>query len=136
MTGALTSGHHLVQAGTGTSLPAEAEVIEVPSGQPVSLQDVILNEPGPEGVTMRFRFLAPQIAREGGSVDFDTAIGDMAFLCDSYALPRALGSLPQPSQIIISLSDMPVVFGEASPDATQFFEAYSLQDGACIWEIY
>lgn len=140
MTGVLISGHHPGQAVGASSLPAdlpaEAGPILVPSGQPITLQDVILNEPGPEGQAMRFRFIAPQIAQAGGTVDFDTAVQDMLHLCQTYALPRALGTLPQPSQIIISLSDVAVEFGEASPEATQFFEAYSLQDGACIWEIF
>ena len=43
---------------------------------------------------------------------------------------------PQPAQIVISLSDRPVPFGEAAPDATQFFEAFALQDGTCIWEMF
>lgn len=114
----------------------DGELIPVPSGQPISLQDVIWNEQGPEGLTFRFRFVAPQIAREGGTVDFEAAVGDMLALCETFALPRLPQTGPQPSQIIISLSDVPVPFGEAAPEATQFFEAFSLQDGTCIWEIY
>lgn len=111
-------------------------VIPVPSGQPVTLQDVIWNAPGPEGLVLRFRFLAPQIAREGGTVPMETALQDMQALCEGYALPRVAEFGPQPTQIIISLSDVAVPFGEAAPDATQYFEAYSIQDGTCIWEIY
>ena len=36
----------------------------------------------------------------------------------------------------ISLSDVAVPFGQAAPEATQFFEAYSVTDGICTWEIY
>ena len=111
------------------------EVISVPSGQAVQLQDVILNQPGPSGLAARFRFLAPAIAREGGSVDFDTASADMEFLCNLYALPRVkTGTGPVPGQIIVSMSDIPVLFGEITPEATQFFEAFSVGDDACIWE--
>ena len=112
------------------------EGVELPSGQIVTLLDVIWNEPGPEGLTTRFRFLAPEIAAEGGSVDFDTAVEDMAHLCQTYALPRVADNVPVPQQIIITLSDRPVIFGEAAPEATQFFEAYRIEDGLCIWEIY
>ncbi|HEX9858131.1 MAG TPA: DUF6497 family protein [Paracoccaceae bacterium] len=125
-----------VRAGGAVALTEDDALIEVPSGQPVTLQDAIWNEPGPEGLTLRFRFIAPQIARNGGSVDFETAVGDMRALCDSYALPRIADLGPVPAQIIISLSDVPVPFGEAMPDATQFFEAFSVQDGVCIWEIF
>lgn len=119
-----------------SALPLRAEeLIAVPSGQPVSLQDVILNQPGPEGLTARFRFLAPEIARQGGSIDFDTASLDMDHLCNSYALPRVLtGTGPRPGQIIVSLSDVPVIFGEITPQATQFFEAYTVENDTCVWE--
>ncbi|MFN3643285.1 MAG: DUF6497 family protein [Gemmobacter sp.] len=114
---------------------AVAEVVPVPSGQVVTLQDVIWNEPGDAGLTMRFRFVAPAIARNGGTVSFETAEGDMQFLCDTYALPRARTVTgPEPAQIVISLSDVPVAFGEAAPEATQFFEAYTPDGDTCRWE--
>ena len=72
----------------------------------------------------------------GGGVDFDTASADMQFLCDSFALPRIAAQGPHPEQVIISLSDVAVAFGEAAPEATQYFEAFRIEDGACIWEIY
>jgi hypothetical protein len=109
------------------------DAVPVPSGQAVTFLDAILNEAGPEGQTARFRFVAPAIAQE---VDFDTAVADMQHLCEKFALPRVLGTGPLPQQIVISLSAAPVVFGEPAPDVTQFFEAYSLEDGACIWEVF
>jgi hypothetical protein len=112
-----------------------AEPIPVPSGQMVTLQDVVLNIPGPAGLTARFRFVAPGIA--DGTVDFDTAVADMQALCDGYALPRAItGTGPAPQQIIISLAAVPTVFGEPAPDVVQYFEAYRIEDGACIWEVF
>ena len=109
------------------------EPIPVPSGQEVRLLDVIHNEPGPDGLTVRYRFVAPAIA-PGGGVDFDTAATDMAHLCQTYAVPRVTSGGPQPVQIVISLSDVPVAFGAAAPEVTQFFEAYSLDGDTCIWE--
>jgi len=110
-------------------------LIAVPSGQPVTLQDVIWNEPGPAGLTARFRFIAPEIAHDGGSIDFDTAATDMDHLCNTYALPRLDTTTgPTPAQVVISLSDIPVTFGVITPEATQFFEAYAIRDGACVWE--
>lgn len=117
-------------------VPGDATPITVPSGQTITLQDVVWNAPGPEGLTLRFRFLAPGIARNAGLIDFDTAVGDMRALCDTYALSRIADQGPVPSQIIISLSDVPVPFGAAEPDATQFFEAFTVQDGVCIWEVF
>jgi len=125
-----------VQADDSGILPGDDTAIAVPSGQPVTLQDVIWNAPGPEGLTMRFRFVAPQIARQGGTISFDRAIEDMQALCQNFALPRLASPGPVPSQIIISLSDVPLPFGDAAPEATQFFEAFSVEGGVCKWEIY
>jgi len=116
--------------------PRAAATIAVPSGQQVTLQDVIWNAPGPEGLTTRFRFVAPAIAETGGTVDTETALSDMLWLCQNYALPRIAQPGPMPSQIVISLAEAPVPFGEARPEVTQLFEAYSLQDGQCIWEAF
>ena len=110
--------------------------ITLPSGQKVTLIDVINNVPGTDGLAARFRFLAPAIARDGGTVDADTASKDMDWLCQSYALPKISNIGPQPQQIIISLSDIDVPFGETHPEATQFFNSYSIKDGICSWELF
>jgi hypothetical protein len=115
--------------------PGDGTAIAVPSGQVVTLQDVIWNAPGPDGMALRFRFVAPGIA-PGGGVDLETASADMQHLCDSYALPRVADQGPLPEQVIISLSDVPVPFGEAAPEATQFFESYRIEDGLCVWEMF
>lgn len=118
-----------------TALPAWAEEVTVPSGQSVTFLEAIQNEAGPDGLTARFRFVAPGIA-EGGGVDFETASADMEFLCQSYALPRIAATGPTPSQIVISLSERAVPFGQAAPDVTQFFEAYRIDGATCIWEAF
>lgn len=113
---------------------ATADAFAVPSGQPVTLQDVFWEEG--DTLVLRVRFLAPQIARAGGTIDYDTATKDMLHLCETYVKPQVQVSTDMPDQIILSLSDIDVPFGEADPEATQFFEAYSLQNDACIWEVY
>ncbi len=121
---------HLWQAVSETA----ADLFAVPSGQPVTLQDIFWEEG--DTLILRVRFLAQQIAREGGSVDYDTAAKDMLYLCQTYILPQLAESSDVPDQVILSLSDKEVPFGESDPEATQFFEAYHVQDGACIWEIF
>lgn len=116
-------------------LTGDATPITVPSGQAVQLQDAIWNVDGPLGLTLRFRFVAPAIA-PGGGVDVETAQADMQALCDRFALPRVPGIGPQPVQVIISMADRALPFGEAAPEATQYFEAYRLEDGQCVWELY
>ncbi len=110
-------------------------VITVPSGQEISFLDVIRGEESAAGTAIRYRFLAPGIARNKGNVVFSQAEEDMAALCQDYVLPWivvAPGEMPD--QIIIVLSDREVEFGVADPDATQYFEAYRPEDGACFWE--
>lgn len=124
------------QQQTAQVLTGDETLIPVPSGQPVALQDVIWNVPGPDGLAVRFRFVAPQIARDSGTVSYEVAAEDILHLCQTYALPRLTEFGPQPTQIIISMSDQPVPFGETVPQATQFFEAFTHQDGICIWEIF
>ncbi len=108
--------------------------ITAPSGQVVTFVDTVRDEAGPDGQTVRFRFLAPAIARKGGTVSAEQAQSDMQALCDGYALPRLADA--GPAQIVISLADRPVVFGEANPDATQFFESFRPENGRCIWEAF
>lgn len=111
---------------------AGGEVVPVPSGREVRFLDVIANAPGSEGATARFRFIVPGLK----AAEAESWAADMQALCDSYALPRVAGNVPAPQQIVISLADRAVPFGEAAPDAVQFFEAYAPKDGACIWEMF
>jgi hypothetical protein len=110
-----------------------ALAIDVPSGQPVTLQEVLVDEIGPQ-IWLRFRFVAPEIARGAGGVDYETAAGDMAHLCDALALPYIAQYDLTGDVIVISLADRLTEFGTADPDATQFFEAYRVENGLCIWE--
>jgi hypothetical protein len=118
--------------GAGAALGADADIV-VPSGQPITFVEVVRDAQGPEGLTYRFRFLAPQIAREGGQVTAEQALEDMAQICDSFALPRVTSALPEVQQIVISLSNRPIEFGQTDPEATQYFEAFSPGGDACIW---
>lgn len=113
--------------------PASAADIAVPSGQPVTLSEVLLDN-APGALWVRFRFVAPQIAREGGSVSYDEAGPDMDYLCDKLALPYLNHHDLQPARVVISLSDRDLPFGSKTPDATQFFEAYQPDSAGCIWE--
>lgn len=122
----------LTGAGACDEAAPAKDVITVPSGREVRLLDVITNAPGAEGAAARFRFVAPGLT-PGES---EAAAADMQALCDSYALPRTDGMVPQPQQIIISLASAEVRFGDAAPNVTQFFEAYSVTNGACIWDVY
>lgn len=117
-------------------LQGSADPVAVPSGQVVTLQDVIRSDDGALGPVLRFRFVAPQIAGASTDVDFETVSADMLALCQGYAVPRLAGLGAAPRQVIISLAAEATPFGEANPDVTQFFEAYRVENGVCIWEMF
>ena len=110
-----------------------ALAVDVPSGQPVDLQEVLVDQMGDE-TWLRFRFIAPQIARNGGTIGYDAAGPDMKALCDTLAIPYMAQYALTGDVIVISLADRAVEFGAADADATQFFDAYRLKNGTCIWE--
>ena len=116
-------------------LPGDKTAITAPSGLVLHLQDVVWNAPGPDGLTLRFRFVATALA-DADEEAITTASDDMFWLCQTYALPRIPNTGPQPAQIVISVADRELPFGEAAPDALQLFEAYSLTDGECVWSVF
>jgi len=110
---------------------ALAEGVVAPSGQAVTLLDLILE---PEAGLARFRFLAPALDPAGQGLVHDDVAGDFQWLCETVALPEMQAEGWQMAQIVISLSDREVPFGASDPDATQFFEGFSVDGAACIWE--
>lgn len=113
----------------------QGKAIPVPSGQKVWWVDVIHTAAGPDGLTYRFRFLAPQI---GGASPLspEVALIDIEALCNGWVAPRLPKPAPEPEQVIVSLSDKVVAFGEPAPDVVQYFDSFSVEDGKCVWEFY
>ncbi len=98
----------------------------VPSGQPVSLQEVIWPGSGGGGQKIaRFRFVAPDLRKGAGNEN------DMKALCEAVARPAVAQKGLKVDQIVISLARKAVPFGEQHPDVPQVFEAYVIDDGRC-----
>jgi hypothetical protein len=108
----------------------------VPSGQIVALQDIIWNSQGPDGPVARFRFIASDIARDGGSIDAETAGQDMLHLCQTIVLAKMTEHSRLAQAVVISMADRSMVFGEANPDATQYFESFRIEGDICIGELF
>ncbi|WP_170516494.1 DUF6497 family protein [Ruegeria atlantica] len=120
-------------AWTSPAIAQSENLLPVPSGQPVHLSDVLLdNNPGE--LWVRFRFIAPKIGSDVGRIGYDVASVDMEHLCQTLAVAYVAKYELDPARVVISLSDRPLEFGRSSPDATQFFEAYRLEQSQCIWE--
>jgi len=116
--------------------PVAAQPVTVPSGQPVEYVEVIRDVRSTRGLSWRFRFVAPEIARKTGTVSFEIAARDMDHLCQNFAIPRLPLMGPRPREIVISLSDAPLPFGEPNPEITQFIEVYSVDGDTCTWEAF
>lgn len=128
------SGAGLLALAFCAAAPLSAQPVTVPSGQDVEFVEVVRNARGSHGLTWRFRFVAPGIDRETGTISFDQAAQDMDYLCKSFAIPRLPTMGPRPSAVIVSMSARPIDFGAADPEITQFFEAYRIVDNDCIWD--
>ena len=107
-----------------------AQQVAVPSGLEIELYDVILE---PDTNIARFRFRVPAIGGDSG-VTFAEALPDIQYLCDDVVIPGLAQNGWTDGEIVISLSDKEVAFGVASPDVVQYFQPFSIQAGACMWE--
>ena len=92
-----------ITAEGGEVLAGNGQQVAVPSGQTVTLQEVLWNVPGPDGLAARFRFVAPAIARDGGTVNLEAASADMLWLCQNFAIERisTLGPAPRATSLVI-----------------------------------
>lgn len=110
---------------------AEAARVVLPSGQSVSLMQVLVDE---DQATVRFRFLAPEIGPAEPARTYDDVADDLPWLCDNLAVPVLDAVGLEVSGIVISLADRFIEFGNSDPSVTQFFEPFSLSEGACLVE--
>lgn len=108
------------------------ESLAVPSGFELSLQEVIYETLQDNTAVARFRYVMPIIGQEG--ISFDDVEPDFLYLCETHARRSLEKADKTVDQIIISLADRETEFGTVSHVATQFFEAYRVENGACIWE--
>lgn len=116
--------------------PAEMAVLafqQVPSRRQVELFEVLIDEVSGE-TWLRFRFLAPELGMEGGTLSFEEAEADFQFLCGTVALPYMTENGLRADVVVISLLDRPVPFGESDHEATQLIEAFRVDTGTCMWE--
>ena len=107
---------------------AQKERLILPSGLEAELLEVLQ-----EGDLRRFRFVAPAFTR---AMTLEAISVDLEHLCEKIALPALAEPATPDLRIIMSLADIPSEFGVPDPDVAQVFEAYRVQDGLCIWEVF
>jgi hypothetical protein len=117
-----------------TTAGALEDIPAVPSGLSMSLHET-LTDKLPDGTTaLRLRFVVPEIGSDLSS--YTTVADDFATLCESVGLPVLAQTGQSVDQIIVSFSDRKTAFGVANPDATQYFEVFTLENDTCIWEAF
>ncbi|MEX0286718.1 MAG: DUF6497 family protein [Paracoccaceae bacterium] len=125
--------YYALAISTAVACPAWAETVKVPSGIEVTLQEV-LQDTMMEDLWLRFRYVAPRIGKDAGSVTYDVALLDIDWLCEQQAVPYIQHYELDPHRVVVSMADRELEFGTSDPDATQFFGAYRLEKDRCIWE--
>lgn len=129
--------HVAVSAALGGALSgaATAGVLEetpaVPSGNEIHLQEMLFETRADDTRVARFRYVMP-LMRQG--IDFTEIEEDFFHLCIGVAVPYLAVSEETVDQVIISMADRETDFGVTTHLAKQYFEAFSVQDGTCIWE--
>ncbi|WP_270729318.1 DUF6497 family protein [Shimia sp. Alg240-R146] len=107
------------------------ETPAVPSGNEIRLQEIIFETRQDSSQVARFRYVMPLI-RQG--LEFHQIEDDFFHLCIGVAVPYLAVEAKEVDQVIISMADRETEFGVTTTLATQFFEAFSIENGACIWE--
>lgn len=115
-----------------TTATGQEEALAVPSGialrlQEVRLEDSIFGQPR----AARFRLVAPAIGEGTGFAEVE---GDFAYLCENLALPWLAERGEAVPRILISYAAREIEFGTTDPDTVQFFDAFRVEKGLCIWE--
>ncbi|MEL7212951.1 MAG: DUF6497 family protein [Pseudomonadota bacterium] len=106
----------------------------VPSNAVVYILEILNDQTDPEDVVFRARYVMPAISRETGNLVYDDVAEDFVTLCEDHALPVLREGGFEPARIVISLSDRETEFGVADADATQLFEAFTVDGETCIWD--
>lgn len=114
-------------------LPLSLGAQTLPSGQPVEPLDRAVEAQSDGSHWLVLRYLAPQIARGLGALDYEAVAPDLDALCEGpgRAIAAEVGAV---DQIVIVLLDRPVPRGVSDPEATQYISAYIQTDRGCDWQ--
>ena len=114
-------------------LPAAAMAQEftAPSGLVIEVAEVVLED---ETRFARFRFVAPALGGDGAG--FADVAGDFVWICETFAIPALASSDWDAAQIVVSMADRDVPFGQTDPDAVQYFTGFSVADATCTEELF
>jgi hypothetical protein len=113
--------------------PAVPSIQDLPSGLSVTLQEFFVDTLPDGSNQARFRFVAPELGQGAG---FAQVEADFPVLCENVAVPALAETRPDVAQVIISMAEKPMEFGATDPSTIQYFEAFRIENGSCIWEVF
>lgn len=116
----------------GATMAGAEETPAVPSKQALYLQESLYETRADDSRVLRLRYVMPAISQ--APLAYGDLEADFPYLCAKVALAVLTENGEAVQQVIISLADRETPFGEPAPEAIQFFEAFRVEDGACIWE--
>ena len=111
----------------------QANTYTAPSGLAATLLEFVDESDQPQSL-VRARFVAPELTPAHPGTD--AVLTDLEYLCNTVAIPHLTEVELDPMQIVVSLSAEALELGVFDPDIPQYFEAFSIDDGLCIWELY
>ncbi len=110
---------------------AGADTLVLPSGQDAEFHDAYWEE---DSGTLRLRYVVPAVGDDAYARDHDAVFADMESLCAGPGLAMIEDDGNAWDGVTVTMMAMAVEFGHTAPDVVQFFEAFLVQDGNCIWD--
>lgn len=105
---------------------APEQWLRLPSGASAIPLDLIVEE-GVQRVRMIGQGLAQDVA--GYQRDPQRLFTDMQDICTRHL---ASGSVPEGTNVVVTLMDKEVQFGLSDPSVIQYFESFTIRDGLCV----
>ncbi|WP_224815801.1 DUF6497 family protein [Hasllibacter sp. MH4015] len=114
----------------GPEICTTDEALTAPSGRVLTLCDVVYEIQPNNDAWVVVRVTDPALP-EGRDV---AEVSDHDWACEIWGL-EALEKEPRPTRIIVQVMQTPFVRGEPAPGIRQAIEAYTEDNGTCIWEL-
>jgi hypothetical protein len=107
--------------------------VAVPSGQAIEFFEQRVDD---ATGAVRLRFLAPDLDDPLKRPSFEDITLDLEMLCREFGVKTTLEDGLENTQIVISLSSEKVEYGVINSEVEQVFEAFSVQNGTCMLEMF
>ncbi|MEQ8368052.1 MAG: DUF6497 family protein [Roseicyclus sp.] len=132
---ALSTPLVIAAAGVATAEAWPAEAQTAPSGQDITLHEVLYEEQPYSGeMQVVVRLIAPAIAQE--SLQASSLREDMDWACRTWGLAAAGTLSSPPDVVVVQLMETPFERGQAMPGTRQLIETYRLEGPLCIWDFF